>query len=214
MELLNMMDHQSVRLWAAQVIVIFFLIGGTFLLAVGISLIINSAGALRFFGGLNQWVSMRRATKSLEIPRDTQPAVQKYRYWIAAMFVLGGFFALTGLLTRFDPGAFKTLLGLNRFRPVYAAWVIDALRWILIVGNLAAIAAAVMLAFFPDTLMKLEARGSHWYSERQATRGADTMRVTSLDNWVAVNPRAAGAIIVLFALGLLITFGMLLPGVW
>ena len=65
---------------------LFFLLGGVALLAVGVSLIVNSAGALRFFGSMNRWVSMRRMSRPLEIPRDTRQAVQKYRHVLAAIF--------------------------------------------------------------------------------------------------------------------------------
>lgn len=213
MELLNMMESQSVRLWLAQSIVVFFLVGGIFLLAVGVGLIANSAGTLRFFGSLNRWISMRRASKPLEIPRDTRPAVQKYRYWLAAIFVAGGVFAIVGLVTRFNSSAVITLFNLQYLRPDFAAWLVDSLRWILIVGNLTAIVAGAMLAFFPDVLAAFETRGSRWYSERQAARGADTMHLT-LDSWVAAYPRAAGAIIACFALGLIGAFGLMLPGMW
>lgn len=209
-----MMGSQTVRLWLAQSTVIFFLVCGIFLLVVGMSLIVNSAGALRLFGSLNRWVSMRRATKALEIPRDTRPAVQKYRYVLAAVFVAGGVFAIIGLVTQFNTAAVITLLHLDYFHPTYAAWLADGARWILIVGNLAAIVAGILLAFFPDTLRAIEARGGDWYSERKMARGADTVHVTSLDTWVAAYPRPAGVIITVFALGLIGAFGLLLPGLW
>ncbi len=213
MELMNMMEHPTVRLWLLQAAVIFFLLGGTALLAIGLYLIVNSAGALRLIGSMNRWVSMRGASKPLEIPRDTRQAVQKYRYWFAAVFVAGGVFALFSLLAQFKFDAVVTLLGLNAMNPHLAAWIVDALRWVLVVGNLLAVVAGVMLAFFPDHLVKLEARGSHWYSERKATKGADNMNLR-LDAWVAVYPRAAGGAIVFFALGLIGAFGLMLPRLW
>ncbi len=215
MEMLNLMvASQTVRVWLAQSIVIFFLIGGVFLLLVGVGLILNGAGSLRFFGGMNRWVSMRRATRALEIPRDTRPAVQKFRYLLAVIFIAGGAYAIYGLLTWFNTTAVIELLHLNYFHPVYAAWLADVVRWTLIVGNATAIAAGIMLAFFPAALVALEARGSNWYSERKVARGADTMHVTSLDTWVAAYPRPAGVIIILFALGLIGAFALMLPGLW
>ncbi len=213
MEFLNVLQHQSVQLWLAQSIAIFFLFGGFFLLAVGIGLIANGAGTQRFLGGMNRWVSMRRATRSLEVPRDTRPMVQKYRYWLAAVFVAGGVFAIVGLLTRFDAATVITLLKLNFLRADFAGWLVDSFRWLLVAGNLLAIAAGIMLAFFPNALLALEARGSGWVSERQAVRGADAMHNT-LDTWVSAHSRVAGAIIVLFALGLIGAFGLMLPGMW
>lgn len=213
MEFLNLMGSQNVKLWLAQSTVIFFLIGGLALLAVGISLLVNSAAALRFFGNMNRWVSMRSASKPLEIPRDTRQAVQQYRYWLAAVFVAGGVFAVFSLLTQFKAAAVVTLLGLESLRPAVAGWLVDSLRWLLIAGNLAAVVAGIMLAFFPAAVVALEARGSHWYSERKVTKGADDMN-TRLDAWVAVHPRAAGGVIVVFALALIGAFALILPKVW
>lgn len=213
MEFLNMMEHQSVRLWLAQATVLFFLFGGITLLAIGAGLIVNSAGALRFISRMNRWVSMRGASKPLEIPRDTRQVVQQYRYWLAAIFVAGGVFAVFSLLTQFKASAVVTMLGLESLRPVVALWVIDSVRWMLVAGNLVAVVAGIMLAFFPAAVVALEARGSHWYSERKITKGGDDMNAR-LDAWVAVYPRAAGGIIVVFALALIGAFALILPKVW
>lgn len=213
MEFLSMMEYPAVRLWLAQSTVVFFIVAGIALLVVGISLIVNSAGSLRLFGGLNRWVSMRRASRPLEIPRDTQQAVQNYRYWFAAVFIIGGTVALAGLLMRFDARAVIALLDLGRLRPDFAGWLVDGARWILMVGNLLAIIAGLLLAFSPGAVAALEARGSRWISERQLAKGSDQLHL-KLDGVVAAYPRNAGWIIVVFALGLIAAFGFLLPTVW
>ncbi len=115
-------------------------------------------------------------------------------------------------VTQFNTSAVITLFSLNFLRPAFAGWLVDSFRWLLVAGNLIAITVGIMLAFFPDALSKLEARGSGWVSERQAVRGADAMHNT-LDTWVAAHPRAAGAIIGFFALALIGAFGLLLPGI-
>lgn len=210
MEFLNMMGSQGVKLWLAQSTVIFFLVSGLALLAVGIGLIANSAGTLRVFSRMNQWVSMRRVSKPLEIPRDTRQTVQLYRYWFAAIFVAGGAYAVFALLTQFDAAAITFVLGLGFFKPEFSGWLIDSVRWLLVAGNVLAIVAGILLAFFPHVVVKLEARGSHWYSERQITKGADQLNL-KLDAWVETNPRPAGWAIVFFALALLGAFGLILP---
>lgn len=213
MDLLNMMGNQAVRLWLAQSTVVFFIVAGITLLAIGISLIVCSAGTLRFFGRMNRWVSMRSASKPLEIPHDTRQAVQKYRYWFAAIFVAGGIFAVFGLLTQFDIRGVIRVFGLEFLRPDFAAWVVDSARWVLVAGNLIGIVVGLLLAFSPDTVVKLEARGSRWYSERKVTKGADTLNI-KLDTWVAAHPRVAGGGIMVFALALIGAFGLMLPKLW
>lgn len=214
MDLLNVMDHQSVRLWLAQSIAIFFLIGGFVLLGVGIGLIVNSAASLQLFGRMNQWVSLRRVTRPMEIPRDTRQAVLKYRHWLAAIFIAGGAFATYGLILQYDAAAAISLFQLGWLRPDFAGWVVDSARLLLIIGNLLAIVAGAMLIFFPNVLESIEAAGSTWFSERKASHGADTMRRLKLDDWVSTYPRPAGATIIFFALILIGAFGLLLPGLW
>lgn len=213
MDWLNLMGHHSVRLWIAQVIVILFLLGGISLLALGLSLIVNSPAALRFIGSMNRWVSMRCATKPLEIPRDTRQAVHKHRYWLAAVFVACGAFAIAMLIKPLNTGAIIAMLGLGFLGRDVSHWLVDGLRLLLVMGNLIAIVAGIMLAFFPDQLAALEARGGRWYSARKMTKGADGMKV-KLDGLVAVYPRAAGWVIAVSGLALIGTFGMMLPQVW
>jgi len=199
--------------WAAEFLTVLFLLGGVAILAIGLSLIFNSAATLRIFAAMNRWVSTRRSYRSVEIPRDTRQAVLRYRRWLALIFIAGGVFALYGLALRFDARAAIQLFGLGIFKPSFAGWVVESARWVLIVGNLAGVVVGIALAFFPDALVALEARGARWYSERQYVRNRETMNLT-LDNWVAQFPRASGCIITFFALVLLGAFGLMLPAVF
>ena len=213
MEWLNMLGSHAVRLWLAQAAVIFFLISGTALLVFGISLIINCSAALRFISRMNQWVSFRAATKSLEVPRDTRSIVLQYRYAFAAVFVAGGLFVLYGLLTQFNTRAAITLLGLHVINPRAADWLAESLRWALVLGNALAVVAGVMLAFFPVRVAALEALGGKWISSRQVTKGGNDMHM-KMDGWVATHPRESGGVIVLVALVMIGTFGMMVSKIW
>src|SRR5262249_23759727 len=155
------------------------------LLLIGLNLIFNSAETLRLFARLNQWVSLRRTLRPLEVPRDIGAAVRRWRPWLAAFFIAGGAFALFGLATRFDARAIISAFGL---RPAVASWLLDSAWWALVVGNLAGIAVGIMLAFFPDALDVLETRGSRWYSERRHSGAGEAMHITPLEVWVGEFP--------------------------
>jgi len=212
MELLKILKSQVVTMWIAESIAIFFLLGGIVVLAVGLGLFFRSERTLRFFSSANRWVSMRRPTRPLEVAHDTRPAVLRYHRWIAAGFILGGAFALYGLVAHFDAKAVAYVFRLDVFKPVFAGWVADSVRWILIVGNAAAIVIGLALAFSPAAVAKLEDAGSRWYSERKATRGADDMK-TPLDQRVATYPRYSGVIMMFFGLVLIGVFGSMLAGI-
>lgn len=208
MEFLN---NTAIRQWAYQAFAVFFLIGGLVGLAVGASLFFNSERTLRFLGSLNRWVSMRGASKPLEIPRNSTKAVQKFRLLLAVFFVAGALFALFILTMKFNAHAAIAMLGLDTLRAPIAAWIVESARWILVAGNLAAIAVGIMLGFYPSALTAIEAGGSHWYSERKYAKTRDEMHL-SLDKWVAAFPRTTGVIFMLTTLILVGNFGFILLG--
>ena len=212
MEITRMLNSPAFTQWIAESLVVFFLLGGAAVLAVGLGLLLNSEATLRLFERMNRWVSMRRTSRPLEIVRDTRPLVQRYRRWLAAIFLAGGLYALYGLIMRFDTGAVIFALRLDFLRADFASWVIESTRWVLIVGNVAALVVGFALAFSPASVEALEAAGSRWFSERQLTKGSDDLR-TPLDRRVAANPRAAGLIMAFFGLVLIGAFTLMLLGI-
>jgi hypothetical protein len=208
---MEFIDSYAFQQWAVQFLAVLFLVGGLMTLAVGVGLIVCSAGTLRFLVAMNRWVSTRRAFKPMEIPRDTSQSVQKHRRWLTVVLIAGAAFAIYGLTTGFDAGAISFVFGLGTRPSSVASWLIESVRWVLIVGNLTAVVIGIMLGFFPEALAVLEARGGRWYSDRRLVKGADVMNL-SLDNWVAASPRVAGWIITVAGLVLVGDFGLLLFG--
>lgn len=209
MDLPAILNSAAFKQWLAQSLAIFFLFGGFVALGVGLGLFFNSEATVRFFGRMNQWVSLRRATKPLEIPRDTRQAVQRHRRWFAVVFIVGGAFALYGLVAWYDTRAIIFSLRLDFLKPSFSTWALDSARWVLIVGNLTAIGIGLALAFSPGIIEKVETHGSKWYSERQLTKGRDDMR-TPLEAKVAAYPRYSGLIMAFFGLVLVCAFGLML----
>lgn len=209
---MQFIDSYAFQLWAVQFLVVLFLVGGLITVTVGVGLIVDSAGTLRFFVAMNRWVSTRRVYRPVEDPRDTRRPVQQYRRWLAVVFIAGAAFAIVGLGTGFDARAVSLVFGLDTRPSSVASWLVEAVRWVLIVGNLTAIVIGIILGFFPEAMAALEARDGRWYSGRRLVNDADTMNF-SLDNWVAASPRAAGWIITVAGLLLVGDFGILLFGV-
>jgi hypothetical protein len=197
--------------WVIQFLIVLFFVGALLGLGVGVCLLACTARTLRFFNVMNRWVSMRRALRPIEIPRDTTQAVQRHRYLLAGIFLVGAVYSLFILITRFDPRAVIYVFNLKTLSAPIASWLIESVRWLLIAGNLLAIGVAIMLGFFPAALVRLEAKGGRWYSTRRAFRGVDTMHV-SLDKLVAAFPRISGLIITVATLLLVIGFGTMLLG--
>jgi hypothetical protein len=191
--------HVAEMLMLSFVLVLFA--GSLFSLAVGAGLIFRADATMRWFGVMNRWVSTRRVLKSLEIPRvvGTSVSDRKLRWFAGIVFLIGGAYAAYILGLRIDALRVIGLLGVHGPSASIALILVDALRWILIVGCAAAAVLGVLLLAFPKAWAALEVRANYWYSTRQMVSGGDDMHLT-LDRWVARFPRAAGAIILVLAM--------------
>jgi len=175
-------------------VVEFFLLFGLVGVAVGLGLIWWNAPTLRVLGVMNRWVSTRRWMRFMEVPHDTSSAVQRYRLWIGAFFVVTSVYSLFGLVARFNMLALVPANSLGSWRPA-VVWAVDGIRWFLVVGSVVAAVTGVLMVFFPGTVANLEARANAWHSSRQALGGRPDAMYLPLDKWVEHYPRIAGAII-------------------
>jgi len=194
--------------FVAPALVWFFFIGGIVAVAIGIGLILRSPRVFRLFDLLNHSVSMRQATRPLAVPRDSSNFVWKYRRLIGSVFVVGAVYSIWGLVTGAGNSAIVTMLNLE-LPSGYVFWIVESLRYFLVVGCTAAIIVGILMVVSPDTLKAIEDVGSRWYSTRQIAPEAERMNL-GLDQWVVAFPRTAGLIIVLPALGMVMYFGELL----
>ncbi len=202
------MSHPIIDQFLIPFIIRFFFVFGILSFAVGVGLIFNHVRMVRFFGIMNHWVSMRRSTKWLSIPRDTGPVVQRFRRLIGAIFVLVATFSTFVLITQIEAKSVVAALRLD-IPYALAMWLIESARWLLITGSMVAIAVGIMLIFFPNALLAIEARANYWYSTRSRSRGGDTMHMT-FDRWMGTYPRALGWLIAAASLFVVVDFGLLL----
>lgn len=204
-----MFKNYFVENLVAPSIVEFFLLVGIIGIVVGIGLIVRNQPTLRLLAALNRWVSTRRWLKAAEVQRDTSSVVQRYRVWIGALFVLAAAYSLFGLIARFELSALIQTNRLGTWQPA-AVWLVQSLRWFLVVASIAAAAVGAMMIFLPAALRKLEAHANEWHSSRQALGGAPDAMYMPLDRWVEHYPRIAGFIIAAGACGVAIGSVMVL----
>ncbi len=186
-----MFSNYYVQALVVPAVVQFFLLVSVVGVLVGVGLIAWRQPTLHLLGVLNRWVSTRRWLRSAEIPHDTTSTVQRHRVWIGLFFVLAAAYSLFGLLARFNAQA---LVPAGGWSPA-AQWLLESLRWFLVLGSVAAAAIGVMMVLMPETLQRLEARANEWHSSRKALGGAADTMYMPLDKWVEHYPRIAGAII-------------------
>jgi hypothetical protein len=186
----------------------FFLIAGIAGIALGAALIIIRGRVVRVLGPMNRWVSGRKTLVPLEAIHSIEPTVYKHRRWFSAVFIVGAALSMIMLFARLSVAGVISLLGANSFSPV-AAWLVESLGWMLLVGSVLAITIGIFLGFFPQLLASLEARANRWYSSNRAAGRADDM-VFTLDRWVDSSPRVAGCIIGTAALALTVNSAIVL----
>jgi hypothetical protein len=168
----------------------FFFIFGLAGLAVGVRLVIRGNRMAGLFGLMNRWI-------------PTQAYFN--RRWMGLFFIAGGAFPLFMLGRRLYENIFNRIFGVAVQSP-FAAWSIDAVWWLLIVGNLLAVMVGAMLLFFPTVLAS---------AVRPYGLFRDTGEKTylALDRYAESSPRLLGIVIAAGALVVVSQFGIMLFGV-
>jgi hypothetical protein len=185
---------------------LFGLAGSLLGVAAGLGLLLNSRLTLDTFRRWNRWISTRKALKPFEIPRRMESSGPRPR-WNGLVFIVAGAYVAVVLL---QVHAAK-ITSRTASSSVVVDILLNAARWVMVAGGLAAVAIGVMLVFFPAAFARLEGHANRWYSTRQALSGGDTMRM-SLDRWVESFPRASGALIACLSFVSALAFGLLKLG--
>jgi hypothetical protein len=187
-------------------IVRFFFVFGLIGLLVGVGLILDRARMHRFLGFMNTWVSVRRSTKWLAVPRDISPTVQRFRHLIGATFILFGAFSTVVLMMRFDVNQVVATFAVDAPH-LFVAWIVDGVRWFLIAGGMLAITIGIMLIVFPSALRSVEDGANRWVSFRTYSQRGDAVH-RGLDIWVESYPRATGWVIAVVGLSVVVVYGL------
>ncbi len=175
----------------------FLLVGGGFSLLVGIGLLFQSELMFRIFEKMNRWVSFRRTTRVLDIPRDSWPFVQRYRYVLSVFITTGAVYAAIRLITQVDMEVAVPDISSSLHLPdLFVSWILNSIKWFLILGSVLGIAVGLILGFSLSTVSKMEALSGIWISTRTSTpiKKADAMN-TGFDRLIMSFPKTAGCIV-------------------
>lgn len=188
----------------------FFFVFGLISLAVGIGMLFKPEPMQRLFDVMNRWISTRRSMRWLEIPRDEEAPLHRFRRSVGAVALPILAYSTFILITQGDMKSFVDALRLGTGSSAFLVLILmETARWFLIVFGVAAIAAIVMLIFFPDALKSIEKLANRWISAHNLLRGGDDMHM-GLDTWIRAHPRAMGSLIAMAALAVTVNFGIML----
>ena len=184
------------------------LAGAVLGLVIGVLLLIDSARVLRWNATLNTWYSTRQAMRALDRPVEVKRAVYRWHRVVGLLVLAGAVITLDALMF-----GFTTKAVVRGFRDLGSTAVLEivfeTVRIFLVVGNFAALLAAVLLVFRPSLLKGVESWADRSYSGRESTEALDVMRYQP-DELARSRPRVVGTLVVLGSLYALFGLSLLL----
>ena len=188
-----------------QALLTAIVLGALLGLAVGVLLLLDTARVLRWNERLSRWISTREAAQRFDRPRDIKRFVYRAHRVIGVLVVAGSLYCLDVLTFGFAPGAlaraFRDLGSVSLLEMTF-----ESTRLFLLVGNVAALAAGIVLCFRPSLLKGIELWADRTYAAREHSAALDQMRFQP-DLWVSRHPRLTGGLVlagsafILFSLG-------------
>jgi hypothetical protein len=185
------------------------LLGGALVgLVVGVMLLLDSERVLRWNASLNRWYSTRQAFRKLDEPIDVKRFVYRWHRAVGVLVFAGAVFTLDVLAFGYQTGALvRAFRGLGN--PTLLNVLFEALRIVLIVGNIAGLLVAIVLCFRPSLLKGVEALGDRQYSSRESLKTLEAMHYQP-DDFVRARPRVVGVLFTLGSLYTLFALGLVL----
>jgi len=189
-----------------QALLTAIVLGALLGLAVGVLLLLDTARVLRWNERLSRWISTREAAQRFDRPRDIKRFVYRAHRVVGVLVVAGSLYCLDVLTFGFAPGAlaraFRDLGGLGVLEVTF-----ESMRLFLLVGNVAALGAGIVLCFRPSLLKGIELWADRTYAAREPSAALDQMRFQP-DLWVSRHPQLAGALVLAGSAFILFSLGM------
>ena len=187
-------------------LILLLIFGNLFALFIGVLMIAAPQRLGDLFKISNRWISTRRVTKPLEMPRQADRAMLRYpRVLGAIMLASAALILIKG--TIFISGV-SAADGGNLLARLYSGVKLSAVAWeaiwvtlimIILLGAILAIVVGLMSLFKVGKLKHWAESANRWVSTRQLTKPLD-MPHYHLDKMVSAKPRLWGGVITALAL--------------
>jgi len=191
------------QLLAPAFLLFFFLVGFAAFL-IGIGLVFRSPTVSRLFGTLSHAGAAQSATGASELSPNRSHFLLKHLVPIGAMFVIGALYADYGLLTGAGNAAIVSLFNAT-LPPGYVFWMVESLRYFLMVSSTVSIIVGVLMIISPSSRRGTENSRDGSDTARQQTFDADAMKL-AFESWVSGYPRTTGLIVTFPSMGMVCYF--------
>ena len=191
------------------VLFVLLLAGAVLGVVIGALLVIDGARVMRWNDALNRWFSSDRQVQVLDRSVEIKRVVYRWHRLVGLLLFGGAFFTLDALAFGFTTTALvRTLRGTGSSELL--ALVFEAVRIFLIIGNLFALLAAVVLVFRPSLLKGLENWADRTYSGGGGSAETFNAMRYQPDDFVRARPKVVGTVVLLGSIYALAGLSLLL----
>lgn len=187
----------------------FLLIGVLFAFLYGLIALLFPKQIIALNRTMNNWVSMRRRLKPLEVPRIQEQRLYHHHRILGLLLLTGSLFTLYQLRFNHDLTELRSQLATANTYPIVTEVLVTSAYIFLLWGALLSVIIGGIIAFRPSLLKGFETWSNRWISTRQALKFLDQSYCGS-DNFFNRNPRLSGVILITGALYSLLIFLFLL----
>lgn len=189
-----------------RILIYLLIVGNLLALFIGVTMQVAPGKLHTWFGTWVGWITLRRATKPLDIPRDTDRFVLRYPRLLgatlvasASLILIKGALFVAPLSTAAGGQLLARLFPATRLAS--AAWETLWLSsiWLLALGALLALAVGLLAWLRMDWLAGWSALSNRWISTRRVAKPA-AKPYFGLDRRVHARPRLWGGVITLLTL--------------
>lgn len=203
-----------------RTLIYLLIVGNLLALALGVTMQVAPGKLHSWFGTWAGWITFRRATKSFDIPRDTDRFVLRYPRLLGAVLVasaslilIKGALFVAPLSTAAGGQVLARLFPAARLASTAWETLWLSSLWLLALGAVLALAVGLLAWFRMDWLAGWSALSNRWISTRRVAKPAATPYF-GLERRVRARPRLWGGLITLltlYTLAVLIWFVCAVP---
>jgi hypothetical protein len=188
------------------VLYVLLLAGAALGLVVGVMLVLDSRRVMGWNHALDRWYSSPRALQPLDQSIDVKRTVYRWHRVLGVLLFAGALYTLDAVVfsAKTEP-LVRALRDLGN--PVLVGLVVEAVRIVLIIGNVAALLAAAVLCFRPSLLKGVEAWGDRQYSLPESSKAALEAMRYGPDEFVGGRPKLVGGLLAIGSFYVLASLG-------
>ena len=197
-----MVENETINAILLQASLTFLLLGALFALLLGVVFLLSPQWVKRLSQHTDRWISLRKSTKPLEMPRPVEHSIYRYHRPFGLIVLISAAYTLFRFAFTYDHTTLLLALTQRFGHPVIVEWFLEAFLWFILPATLLMVFVGAAIALKPSWLKGAEQWGNRWISTRKGMLPLEKQYLQA-DNWAFAHPRLFGAILVISSLYIL-----------